>query len=484
MELYEVLPVPSIRLKTRSPLMYWVRVLLFAYVVVHLSLVMVDHVAATTETLDVDSAIDDLCLGPSDPMIGVCPSNRWYVPYIGQGDLNISWSDDNGTTWNSSTIVSDGWKGETHMSVVGIQTWSNNTTVVMVRTEGADHDYDLYLFWLWGDGNASEAGDWNYTSFASGASVVRYGSMIFNSSGILHLVWNEVSAIRHQTWDVADGTLGSETLWLAVNAYPMIQCDYNDDVWVAYQVSSKLWVQDYDQVVTMSINDPTGTMQWGSFFITGDNTKVLTGYRQYLSNHYFRVAYEAVVNTTLTYNEFQSDTDDWNVNYYAGGNVYGEKTVSVVQLRVETGSEEFVEYRAAYDAIDGVWESSETVLWTIPTDDDMCYHYGNCPSSVWPQIDGTSVNILTSGRFHYWLYKDELGASDDWMDILYWNNPTFAYWDWSPPEEPPEEPEEPSSIEDVPSLMWWDGDMCRTWVLGLFVIIVAIGLFGIVGRSL
>ena len=62
----------------------------------------------STKTLDIDSAIDDLTYGTGDPMIAVVPSGRWYAGYIGQGDLNVSWSDNNGSSWSSVSLVSDG----------------------------------------------------------------------------------------------------------------------------------------------------------------------------------------------------------------------------------------------------------------------------------------------------------------------------------------------------------------------------------------
>jgi hypothetical protein len=269
--------------------------------------------------------------------------------------------------------------------------------------------------------------------------------------------------------------MGTDTLFLAVNGYPAIQCDHNNVVWIAYQqsaTSGNLWVYDFDKGVSFSISDSSSRYKWGTFFITADNTKVFTGYYQYLSTHMHQVTYESVTNTTLTINSFNSNTDDWNTGYWTTGNVYGN-TVSIIDLRQETGTEEFVRLRAQYDAVDATWEGSETVLWTQPTDDDLCYHYATGPNSVWPKIDNVSVARLLSGDIHYWNYKDELGATDDYYDIIYTDSPVFTYWDWSPPAGPG--PGNATNETASTFGVWWS-QSCITTAILVFVIVTVIAM--------
>jgi hypothetical protein len=211
---------------------------------------------------------------------------------------------------------------------------------------------------------------------------------------------------------------------------------------------------------------------FSSFFVTADNSKVFTGHYQYLTTHQFAVGYESTTNTTMTTNLFLSDSDDWGTAYYSTGNVYGD-TVSVIQIRLETGAEEFVRLRAQYDAIDATWEGSETVLWTTPTDDDLAYHYASGPNSVWPKIDNVSVCRLLSGDIHYWMWKDELGAPDDWYDIVYTDSPVFTYWDWSPPSGPG--PGNATNETASTFGVWWS-QSCITTAILIFVIVTVIAM--------
>jgi hypothetical protein len=461
--------------KIVHPVHYWVRVFCFAFSIVFLLLWadgLAEDARADVDIFDINDGTEDLTYGwGDDPGIGITPSNRWYFPFVNSdGDFNVSWSDNNGTSWSNVTVQSEGWKGETKMSVVSIQCWSNNTTCVLLRTEGADNAHDAYLFWLWGENDASDPAAWNYTSIRGGATTATHFSMIFNRTGTLYVVWNYINSIRYRLWDITTGSFGADTQWLAVNGYPAIQCDHNNNVWIAYQqsaTSGNLWIRDFDQTESMTITDSTGRNKWGCFFITADNTKVLTGHYQYLSTHQFIVTYETVTNTTLFTNLFNSDTDDWDVSYWSTGNVYGD-VVSVIQLRQETGTDEFVRFRAQYDAVDATWEGSETVLWTVPTDTDICYHYASGPNSVWPKIDNVSVSRLLSGDIHYWNFKDELGATDDWYDIVYTDSPVFTYWDWAAPAVPGGSNETTTEY----NWTWWGDASCLSSVMIIAVVLL------------
>jgi len=474
-----------LKFKQDHPGNYWVRLLALCFSMVFL-LMWADQAGADIDIFDINDGIQDLEYGwGDDAFIGVCPSNRWYFPFINSdGDFNVSWTDNNGTSWSNVTVQSEGWKGETKMRVNSIQTWVNNTTVIILNTEGADNAYDGYLFWLWGENDPSDAASWNYTSIRGGGSKPDHFSMIFNRTGTLYIVYNYVNAIRTRLWEVSTGVLGSDTSWVGTNGYPAIQCDHNNVVWVAYQQSATtgtLYIWDYDRGVSLSTTDSSGRYKFGNFFIAADNTKVMTGYYLYLSTYGSVVWYESVVNTTITSNMFASGSDDWNTGYWTTGNIYGN-TVSVINLRLETGSEEFVRYRAQYDAVDATWEGSETVLWTVPTDDDLCYHFASGPNSVWPKIEGVSVPRLLSGDIHYWNFKDEVGSPDDFYDIVYTDSPVFTWYDWSPPPGPDPDPDPgPGGTPgtNVSWALWWgeDGGTCvTTLVIGLIVLVILISM--------
>ena len=390
------------------------------------------------ELIDIQTGNADMPYSKgNNPHVAICPSGRFYVPYIDEdGNFNVAWSDDNRATWDDMTIQADGWKGETYMAISSIQTWANNTTVVLVRMEDADRDYDLYLFFLWGENDVSDPASWNYTQInAGGTHAITFSSMVFNRTGMLHIVWYEQVSIRRSTWDVADGEvdLGSD-IWKSIaNAQPMLQCDYNNDVWMSYVISSSFQgLVDWDDEVAMQVSRSVSRIQYSAFFVASDNTKVLTGHYQYLATHMVVVAYETVTNTSMTYNLFQSDVDDWSTAYFTTGNIVGT-TVSICLLRLETDSEEYVSYTASYDAIDAVWEGSEEVLWNIPNDDDEARHFGTGPNSVWPKIGGTSVCMPTGGVMYYWMWRDEKGAVDDYWEIVYSDGATFPTFIWSPP---------------------------------------------------
>lgn len=460
---------------------YWIRIVMFAFSVVFVAMWFIGTDAtADVDIFDISSGTADLAYGQGDdPQIGICPSNRWYFPFINSdGDFNVSWSDDNGTTWDNVTVQSAAWKGETLMVIQGgIQTWVNNTTVVMLRAEGADRAHDLYLFWLWGENDPSDSASWNYTQItSSGSTIARHSSMIFNRTGMLYLIWNQNSAIRSRTWDVSTGTFDTaDALWLSSNEFPMIQCDYNNVVWVSYQ-NSPSWqiITDWAKGVSMQVTTSNSRIEYSNFHIASDNVKVLTGHYQYLTTHQFAVAYESAVNTTLTANLFQSDTDDWATDYWSTGNIVGT-TVSITQLRQESGSDEYVRYRAAYDAVDATWEGSETVLWTVPTSTDDARYHATGPNSIWPKIGNVSVCMATGGTMYYWHFKDELGATDDYYDIIYYDAPTFPYWDWPAPAGPDPDPD--GGSEDPT----YGFDVCNSSLLMASVIFllffVMIGVF-------
>lgn len=483
MELYEISTLPSYRLKARSPLLYWLGILLISYIVVHLSLVLVDDVKADIEIFDIQSGADDLPYTPGDdPHVAICPSGRFYFPFIdSDGDFVVAWSDDNRSSWDEVNVQSDGWKGETFMMVQSVQSWVNNTTVISIRTIDADRGYDLYLFWIWGENEPSDPAAWNYTQINGvGISLCKHLSMVFNRTGMLHIVWNQANAIRHRLWDITTGDFDtSDAIWKSINGNPMIQCDYNNNVWIGYQTSSWYYIEDWDDTESLQITADTNRHQFGAFFIASDNKKILTGHRQYLSNHAVLIAYETTVNTTMTYNTFQADVDDWSTTFWTTGNVVGTQ-VSICLLRLETGSDEYVKYEANYDAVDAVWEGSEMVLWTIPSDADDARHFGTGPNSIWPKIDGTSVCMATGGVMYYWMFKDELGATDDYYEIVYSYNATFPSFDWEPPEEPGGNGNETASMWPL----WYTGENCRSWAVALFVLVVVIGIIGVAGRNL
>ena len=391
-----------------------------------------------TEVFDIQAGNADMPYSKgNNPHVAICPDGRFYVPFIdSDGDFNVAWSDDDRATWDEMTVQADGWKGETYMAISSIQTWVNNTTVILVRMEDADRDYDLYLFFLWGENDVSDPASWNYTQINTGGlHTITFPSMVFNRTGMLHIVWYEQLAIRRSTWDVTtgEGDLPPEVWKSITNSMPMLQCDYNNDVWLSYTISASFQgLVDWDDEVAMQVSRSVGRIQYSALFVASDNTKVLTGHYQYLATHQVVVAYETVTNTSMTYNLFQSDVDTWSNSYFTTGNIVGT-TVSICLLRLETGSEEYVSYTAAYDAIDAVWEGSEKVLWNIPTDDDEARHFGTGPNSVWPKIDGTSVCMPTGGAMYYWMWKDEKGATDDYWEIVYSDGATFPTFIWSPP---------------------------------------------------
>ncbi len=472
----------TLKLKSDHPIHYWTRILCFAFSVVFLALwagVLTEDVRADIEIFDINDGVEDRNYGMGDdPNIGICPSNRWYFPFIDEdGDFNVNWTDNNGTSWEGVVVQSEGWKGETKMVIQSIQCWSNNTTCIMLRAEAADNAHDLYLFYLWGENNASDPAAWNYTTIYGGAIKADHASMIFNRSGVLWIVTNYNGQIWERQWDIATATfLEGHTLWEPINGYPMIQVDHNDDVWYAYYTTSRLYIYHQSGDPSMEMVITSGRDKYSQFFITADNTKVCVGDYLYLSNHAFVVAYETVVNTTLMKNQFQADTDDWSTAYWSTGNCY-ENYVSIIQLRTEPGFDEFVRYRAQYDAVDAVWEASETALWTIPTDDDICYHYASGPNSVWPKIGGVSVSRLLSGDIQYWNYKDELGAPDDYYDIVYLDDPVFTWWNWSAPEEPEPEPEpDGNGVSD---------EICSSsWLIIAVMLVILIAIVGLAGNML
>lgn len=415
-----------------NPIQWWTVMLCVAFIWAFL--VISINTKSEVDIFDIDDSTTDLTYGQGDDArIVICPSNRWYFGYIKDDDLTVAWTDNNGTTWTNVTVQSDGWKGETHMDVVGLRTWVDNTTVMIVRTEGADNAYDTYLFYLWGVNDPSDPASWNFTTIDGGAFLSRFYSMIFNKNGMLYIVWYENNAIRTRLWDVTTGDfVGPDSIWYSATAYPMVQCDHNNVVWVAFDYNAYTWIKDYDKTVEMKVSNPGNSRLHGQFFITADNTKVLTGQLVAGANYGSHVVYETVTNTTLLANLFAYGADTWNTGYWTTGNCYGNY-VSVINLRTETGFDEYVRYRALYDAVDATWEASETVLWTIPTDDDRNYHLASGPNSVWPKINGVSVSRFLSGDMCYWKFIDEQGASDDYYDMIYYDSPTFPYWTWSPP---------------------------------------------------
>ena len=468
--------------KHDHPVNYWVRLLCISFSAVFLLLWadgLSENARADIDIFDINAGTEDLEYGWGDDIgIAICPSNRWYFPYMNSdGDFNVSWSDNNGTSWSNVTVQSEGWKGETKMRINSIQTWVNNTTVIILNTEGADNAYDAYLFWLWGENPASDPASWNYTTIAVGGTKPDHLSMIFNRTGMLHIVYNQNNAIRSRLWDIETGAMEADSIWAATNGYPAIQCDHNNNVWVAYQVSGtsgNLWIWNYEETVSMTVADWSGRYKWSTFFITEDNTKVLTGYYTYLGWRAVIRTYETVVNTTI--NVDMTTTTAYTVGqYWATGNVYGN-TVSVILMRTTAGQEEFIRYRAVYDAIDATWEGSETVLWTVPTTTDISYHMASGPNSVWPKIDGVSVQRFISGDMHYWHFKDDL-ATDEYYDIVYTDDPVFTYWNWSAPEVPDPDPDPGGGNETnmgAVALWWSDAGCISAGMIAMVIVLVAV----------
>lgn len=362
------------------------------------------------------------------------PNETWVHAYAAQDHrLNVSWSIDEGSSWTEEEVIGTAWKGHTYLSCFGVVTSSNNTTIVLFRTENADSIHDNYLAILW-----PGAGTWLVRSiYTSGTYVWDHCDMVINRTDEVTIIGYHNQAGRYKTYDPSTDTVspaGNPTWFVTlINGRFSLACDQYNDVWIAWRTSSNLYVYDIDKTVTLSWS-PYGSGLGGypDIVICENNRKMVSASYVFGLIEQVDIYYESTVNTTFTKRTLVTGTDDY-LEAWMGLSVTSANVVYVTCYNRETGSEQVEQWHASWNAPEATWQASKRTIYPLPTASDLVYTQAGA-THVWPKVDGTSACIPTSGYLHTWMFRDELGATDDHYHSVNWSGswPSFYF---GPPVE-------------------------------------------------
>lgn len=371
------------------------------------------------------------------------PNNVVYQAYVTDDyGINISYTSDNGSSWNDSVVISDTWLEHTLVLLGGIVVLANNTTLVHFYSEGADNPYDSYLAirWKW-------SGAWDirtiYSSDVTGANVPK---MAVNDTEIILLTYWINAALRIKTFNMSTLTVNPAesilpTIWISGNNQAHMYA-ISVNTTGKFIICAKDWTgsfyrytfQDFEKdhvVIYFTMWAGVMVPEQQSFQITSDGYFVLGFSLNYLTNYGHYNAYQSTEWGALTYVKIRYNTVATDYRYSVGSIIDTSDRVTYYWAN-DTGGGGGVDITKAtedYDASEAEWNTAITAgVYDYGTNDDA-WSSGGWYSCRYPIVDGYSVNVPITGWMGLHIQRDEKGDPDDYYSRLYWNA-TFQWYDW------------------------------------------------------
>jgi len=478
-----------ISFKYSHPVHYWIRILCFAFSIVFLMLWIGsdEGLAAGTPIWEPEEEINYNAMQSSAKWSARGPNNIVYRAYIEANmALNVSFTSDNGTTWNDTQIIDAAWKSHTNLIIGGLCVMANNTTLVHFIANGADDLYNSYIACRW-----NWSGDWDIIKiFGSGSTGMAYPKMAINETKVL-LTYFTANHIRTKVFDPSDSSVVPIAPTLPSSWFPAADSNgYNYDICVnqsgLFIIATMGWSGANYRYYVRDLEGVHGavyaTEPWGLYkpygvnlVCTSDDLFALGAIMATGGNFWILHQYEVTQWGGFAYTIIDSQTDD--KDYYGLGHSIDVNDYLTYYYSDATGTGEDVyisKTRALIDASEATWESNIIHgVYDYGTDNDAWRATGwYCEK--YPVVQGQSVNIPLTGYMGEHTYKNELGTPDDYSFALYWNA-TFYWYDWSVPDPDPD-PETPTN-ETVSDWLWWGDAACISSAMILCVILLVAVIF-------
>lgn len=402
-------------------------------------------VGVTVKTSEITNSDDWGSSTQPQRVVARGPDNiiRHVYPSATATSVNLSYSSDNGTSWTETTIFNAGYDGATEVLVRGIVCTSNNTTIVLLTTTGATHTYDVYLLIRWGWFGSWEINQgWGQNSYSYGQAQIA-----INDTNIVLIMfqYNMVPTYgfyRPNLHSFLPAATSSPTTWNqggGVNIFPFIEANLTGKFWASFigWDGSNYCIYYRDICATKALMKQT-ISNLMSCYILGMECIPVTG------DMIFSVACNY---SALNYHYIYFYYHRNNKAYFQGPGMLTSFTSDIVKFETmgmtvdATGMVEIWWYSETNHKVCGMrclytdplseWTSSIYDVRTGYTSTDYI-NIGCGVSSMWPQIIGVSVNIPKTGYFQNWIWKDEVGATDDYHYQLIFSC-TWPYIFWVPP---------------------------------------------------
>jgi hypothetical protein len=421
---------------------------------------------------------------PDNEYVGRGPDNVIYHPYvIDNYGLNITYSSDNGTTWQDEVVTNTTWEAYTFLEISGIVVSSNNTTVIYTYIKDADYVYNLYLWYRW-----NFTGPWNHI-LVDGQSSVAYSHAycaINNSDDILctffysNQIYTRVFELSNEAFD------GIKSVWVTDSDASVhgVAANRSGDFYIGRNnwdgVKYQYVIQDYNKTKNPRYANMTAgalTPRWSGliclendrFVIACTFVSSLKGYVWY----YYQESHWGLFSWRVEVQDTDTDLEPYlSISFDQNNRVY------IVAVENENlGDGDVLQWDAQFNASEGTWASSERTIYSIPTYDDYVFG-GTACTQLWPRLynkgEWKYASVPDEGYAHAWIWRDEQGATDDYYYQFNWSA-TWDSFDWAAMEE--DEPSPDMVTDGVRDWwLWWGDAAC----ISTAMIVAVVLLFGII----
>lgn len=397
--------------------------------------------AATVTTMETDT-FDRSVIGRNDIARG--PDNIIRYAYSTEAiEVNMSYSSNNGTSWTEITILAAAYNGATQVDVIGVVVSSNNTTAVAIRTKDADSTYDLYLLirWAW-------SGSWEIVRMSGQATYdYTYGDVAINNTDIVLVVFLYNSAICYKTFDMNTRTVNpieanAPIIYVSVSSPMNPQCVANlTGVFWVYCVywdgaNYRMSVRDLgktlsERYLTFSSLFPPYTGGFHCLVNSGALVWAVGG--NYAAVGYYGIYFYYLKQGSST---IQSRAIMWSTSPVIAYDKIGLSVDAANYCYIfvyDSTNNKVKRYRELYNADVIEWQNSLADAYSTGYAANDYVRGSGGLGGVYPRVNGVAVSVPKTGYLTSWIWKDELGATDDYSFQVARDSATWPYLFWAPP---------------------------------------------------
>jgi hypothetical protein len=379
----------------------------------------------------------------------------WYF-YDDSNGLYFETSLDNGTTWaNKTEILAPGWEGTTYIRPMDVVLTSNNTIVVLIRTNGYDNAMYEHLILEKHNGSST----WTETVIYSNAGQDSAdGRMGINHTNHI-LITYRLSSNNGYTviYDFDGDSLGVANLYVVftnVHLHPV--ANMSGDFYLAWGFTSAIKFRDLNKTIA---EETTQSNRYVNDLVCLQNDVfVVMNVYSFGVNDYVYFNYRTGLNTWFNRRIVDlapPENNDWEPRV-GGLTVINDTAFSVYAWNND-------DYRLyawgpfQYDADEvAVWRAGQTAIFY---DNDFAQGQISGWGQLYPRVDGVRINVPDSGWGTGFIDED---AAD--FDFFY--NGSNLVWPEPPWEEAPAGPGGPGdgpAEETIADLaLWWSDAGCIT----------------------
>lgn len=485
-------------LKSRSPLNYWVRVFLAAYVVLNFTMFgLVNADAPVGDVTDNELIADsqEVSLNnyvPSVPGMRQSNGTLWHfgtnvVTYNSDHEIVASYSSDNGSSWSTFVVMDNSHPGfevgGTPWKVTDAVGLSNNSVVISVVLHyfDTDNNNECWLLCHW---NNSDLSQWELIDVYSitGQNVDTDPTIAVNDTDTV-MVTFEIDNINQIHYDF----FYPDTRTIDLNTEPNIEPQANFGPWALCNTSGVFFIayildgdDDLDVVTTDGDWTLVFTQSYSTNFfamdivITGDDTFVFIVSQHaggYLELYYW--------NETSNGVRFLIDnpTGDTTISY-PKLMTYNDTDTFIIVMGYSTNDDGFKYAGGNYYIDSAVWELRwSSTVWD-ESDDTAKDYTTYLPRDLFPQTIDPVTGVLNhtmlpnSGWYahitDYTVIPDEEDLHEIHSDTTTW--PGAPYYHYNPFYGPPDVPDDDED-EDEP--------ICATsWIMFAVIAVMIIVIIG------